>query len=132
VSAGSSAAGRSRCRVEAEGQARLHDQVDILLELVGDAEIPHRRRDQHTIGNREAHHHALDHGEGVALRIVERPSGAARIFRLQRRAVELRQALVPQVQRVDVPTGMGFRKTRDESVPPPALEAESRRGEARR
>ena len=118
-------------RTEGEGEPRLHDEVEPLLELVGHAEVPHRRGNKHPIGEREAQRHALDDGEGVALGVAERASAEARVFGLERRAVELRQGLAPQILDVDVPGRPSWRNfARNASAP--AEEAEPARGEQRK
>ena len=90
-------------RIEAERQPRLRDDVDPLFQLVGNAKIPHRRRNQHAVGEREAERDALGDRKRIALRIRERPPADAGIFGLQYIALEFRQVIPPQVHHVDVP-----------------------------
>ena len=55
-------------------------------------------------------------GERVALRIVERSSGGAGVFRLQRRAVEFGQAFAPEIERIEVPAGVSFPEAREKRI----------------
>src|SRR5215468_4069579 len=91
--------------IEPERQAGLADHVDPLLELVGNAEVPHRRRDQHTLGQREADRNSFGNRKGVALGIAEATPTDARVFRRQDRTLELRQLIAPEIHLVNVPIG---------------------------
>ena len=62
---------------EGEGKTGLHDQVEPLLELVGHAEVPHRRGNEHPFSQREAQRHTLDDGESVTLGVIEPPAAEA-------------------------------------------------------
>jgi hypothetical protein len=81
----------------------LDDQIEPLLQFIGDAEVPHRCGNQHTVGECEPHGHALEFGESVPLGAAELAPVLARVFRFQCVAVELGQGFAPDVHHVDVP-----------------------------
>ena len=90
-------------RIEAESQPGLHDHIEPLLQLVGNAEIPHRRRDQHAIGERQPDGDALGDCKRIALRVGEGLAVHPGIFGFQHIALELRQMFPPEVHHIDIP-----------------------------
>ena len=103
-------------RIETERQPGLRDHIDPLLQLVGNAEIPHWRRDQNAIGERKAQRDALGDRKGIALRIRKRPPADAGVFRLQHIAFEFRKVILPQVHCVDIPVRPRRAKALDEHL----------------
>src|SRR6266478_991130 len=108
----------SSSRIEAERQSGLRDHVDPVFQLVGNAEVPHRSRNQHAIGECESKRDAFGDREAVALRIAKGLSVDARILRFQDRAIEFRQVIPPEVHQVDVPVRPGLREAVEKDARP--------------
>src|SRR5258708_16473436 len=96
----------------------LFRSIEPLLQPVGDAEIPHRCGNQDPVGQCEPHCHALELSESVALAVTECSPAQARIFGLQRIAVELGQSFAPDVHHVDVPTRPSLPESPHEPLAP--------------
>ena len=119
-------------RIEAEGEPGLDDQVEPLLQLVGDAEIPHRRGNQHPIGEREAHRHALEHGESVALGVAEFAARSGVHIWLPARRRRTRAGFAPEVHLRRCPSSAAPAGTGATNASAPAADSEAARGEQRR
>src|SRR6201991_2983269 len=92
--------------IESEDHAGLGDDIDELLEDVGDARVPHRHAEQVGVGGGEPGESALRLVPGAALLALGLRAGEHRHLGGRRGRPELGQRPVPQVPGVDPVVGM--------------------------
>ena len=93
-------------RIEGKAQAGLGDEVYPVLELVGNAEIPHRGCDQHRVGASDTPDHGGDFSPRIGFFPVMLTLRQPRVFRREGGAVKFGQGFLPEIEMVDRKAGM--------------------------